>query len=60
VCKSKIEVSNSFITCSFSCLILTSYKILGIIGDAIVGSSSKERISKFKLDVGDELTKKFS
>jgi hypothetical protein len=45
---------------SFSCLISTSCKILGTIGDAIVGSFSKECISKFKLDARDESTKKIS
>jgi hypothetical protein len=57
--ESKTEVSSSFITCFFSCLISTSYKILCTIGDAIVASSSKECISEFKLDVGDESTKVF-
>jgi hypothetical protein len=44
---------------SFSCLISTSYKILCTIGDAIIGSYSKECISKFKLDAEDKLTKVF-
>jgi hypothetical protein len=57
--ESKMEVSSSFITCSFFCLISTSYKIFGTIGDAIVGCSSKESITKFKLDAGEESTKKF-
>jgi hypothetical protein len=34
-------------------------KILCTIGDAIVASSSKECISEFKLDAGDESTKVF-
>jgi hypothetical protein len=55
--ESKIEVSSSFITCSFSYLISTSCKILCTIGDAIVASSSKECISEFKLDAGDASTK---
>jgi hypothetical protein len=57
--ESKIEVSSSFITRSFSCLISTSCKILCTIGDAIVVSSSKECISEFKLDAGDQSTNVF-
>jgi hypothetical protein len=40
-------------------LISTSYKILGTIGDVIVGFPSKECILKFKLDAEDESTKVF-